>query len=65
MTTFLLHLTARDLTVRFPTAAEAYQWLDDHARRGEPYRLGCADEEMTNVTVIEAGTYEAPDRGVA
>jgi hypothetical protein len=65
MKRFLLHLTARDLTVRFATAAEAYQWLDHHARRDEPYRLACADEDMNKLTVIEAGTYQAPDRGVA
>jgi hypothetical protein len=58
---YLLHMTARQLTVPFPSASAAYNWLDDHARPGEPYKLGYADEEAGKVTVIDAGTYRAPD----
>jgi hypothetical protein len=58
---YLLHLTARQLTVRCATASAAYRWLDEHGRFGEPYKLGYADEDAGTVTVIDVGTYAAPD----
>jgi hypothetical protein len=58
---YLLHLTARQLTVRCATASAAYRWLDDHGRFGEPDKLGYADEDAGTVTVIDVGTYTSPD----
>lgn len=61
MTTYLLHLSDRKQTVRFPNAGAAYQWLDINARPGEQYVLGCTNDHPSTFRLVDVGAYRRPD----
>ena len=65
MTDYLLRLTGRRALVRFPTARDAYAWLECHAEPGEHYRLSLADGDLRKVTVVQEGIYQRNGDGDA
>jgi hypothetical protein len=59
MMRFQVHLLARSVQVIVGSAAEAYQWLDEHAQPGERYALS-ALTPLGGAVPVESDIYVKP-----